>query len=56
MNKGLVFELKNYFKHLLRNWYVALHALRDFGAHIVHGMLPFIQIRHHQPVRRKNNV
>ncbi len=40
-----------YFKHLAMNWKVAFHALWDFYAHFVHGLFPFIKVRHHQPVK-----
>jgi hypothetical protein len=39
-----------YFRHLKINWCVALHALVDFMSHFVHGLVPFIKIKHHQPV------
>ena len=41
----------NYFKHLWMNWRVAGHALTDFFAHFVHGLIPYIKIKHHQPVQ-----
>ena len=41
----------SYFEHLRKNWYVAFHALTDFFAHFIHGLLPFIKIRHHQPTK-----
>jgi len=44
----------NYFKHLCMNWKVATHALTDFFAHFIHGIFPFIEIKHHQPVIIKN--
>ena len=44
----------NYFKHLCMNWKVATHALTDFFAHLIHGIFPFIKIKHHQPVIIKN--
>ena len=42
--------MKNYVKHLLANWKVAIHALFDFFAHFTHGLFPFVKIKHHQPV------
>lgn len=39
----------NYFEHLVANWKVAGHALWDFYAHFVHGLFPFIKVKHHQP-------
>ena len=39
----------NYFYHLLKNWQVAGHCIADFIAHFVHGLAPFINIKHHQP-------
>lgn len=39
-----------YFEHLKANWRVAAHAQRDVVAHFVHGLLPCIKIKHHQPV------
>jgi hypothetical protein len=42
--------VKYYFIHLIKNWKVAFHALGDFLAHFIHGLLPFINIKHHQPV------
>ena len=44
-----------YFEHLLKNWKVAFHALTDFFAHFVHGIFPFIKIRHHQPTKEADN-
>ncbi len=41
----------NYFEHLRLNWRVAFHAMFDFFAHFIHGLIPCIKIRHHQPVR-----
>ena len=38
-----------YTQHLIKNWKVAFHALHDFFAHFVHGLIPCIKIRHHQP-------
>jgi len=43
--------MMNYFKHLYTNWIVAGHALKDFGCHFVHGLIPIIKIKHHQPVK-----
>lgn len=42
--------MRDYFYHLYKNWRVAFHALTDFFAHFVHGLLPFIKVKHHQPV------
>lgn len=42
--------MRDYFYHLYKNWCVAFHALLDFFAHFIHGLLPFIKIKHHQPV------
>ena len=39
----------NYIEHLAANWRVAAHALRDFWAHFIDGLIPCIKIRHHQP-------
>lgn len=41
----------NYFSHLKMNWCVAFHALTDFFAHFIHGLIPAIKIKHHQPVK-----
>ena len=38
-----------YMQHLIKNWKVAFHALHDFFAHVIHGLIPAIKIRHHQP-------
>lgn len=38
-----------YTQHLIKNWKVAFHALHDFFAHFIHGLIPAIKIRHHQP-------
>lgn len=46
-----VLTMHNYFYHLYKNWCVAFHALWDFFAHFIHGLLPFIKIKHHQPVK-----
>jgi hypothetical protein len=35
------------------NWCVALHALGDFVSHFIHGLIPFIKIKHHQPVNKE---
>ena len=40
-----------YTRHLIKNWQVAFHALHDFFAHFIHGLIPAIKIRHHQPYR-----
>lgn len=42
--------MDNYFVHLCANWNVAFHALADFFAHFIHGLIPLIKIKHHQPV------
>lgn len=42
--------MKEYIKHLIANWRVAGHALKDVIAHLVHGLIPAIKIKHHQPV------
>lgn len=42
----------SYIEHLAANWRVAIHALWDFLAHFIHGLIPFIKIRHHQPVNK----
>lgn len=31
---------------------VAFHALHDFFAHFIHGLIPAIKIRHHQPYQK----
>ena len=38
-----------YTQHLIKNWKVAFHALHDFFAHFIHGLIPAIKIQHHQP-------
>ncbi len=43
----------NYFQHLLKNWSVAGHALKDFVCHFTHGLIPVIKIQHHEA--RLNN-
>ena len=43
--------MTKYFEHLLKNWAVSFHALTDFFAHFIHGVFPFIKIRHHQPAK-----
>ena len=40
-----------YFKHLFKNWKVSAHAMGDSFAHFIHGLLPFIKIKHHQPTK-----
>ena len=40
----------SYFEHLRKNWNVGFHALGDFFAHFIHGLIPIIKIKHHQPV------
>ena len=47
--------MTKYFEHLLKNWAVAFHALTDFFAHFIHGIFPFIKIRHHQPAGGTKN-
>lgn len=42
--------LKKYAKHLMANWRVAAHAQKDVFAHFIHGLIPAIKIRHHQPI------
>lgn len=42
--------MKKYIKHLLANFGVAAHAQRDVFAHLIHGLIPRIKIKHHQPV------
>ena len=44
----------NYFQHLKLNWIVAGHALKDAFVHFVHGIIPGIKIKHHQPVKRES--
>jgi len=39
----------NYFKHWIKNWLIALHALLDLIAHLIHGLMPWVKIEHHQP-------
>lgn len=41
----------SYFQHLLKNWYVARRAFKDFVCHLVHGLVPLIKIKHHEPTR-----
>lgn len=41
--------MKNYIGHLLVNWRVAAHAQHDVFAHLIHGLVPCIKIKHHQP-------
>jgi hypothetical protein len=36
-----------YFRHLFKNLGVAIHALKDVFAHLIHGIFPFIYIQHH---------
>lgn len=38
----------NYFEHLIKNWKVALHSLGDMLIHFIHGLLPFIEIKHYE--------
>ena len=45
----------NYFQHLKANWKVALHSLSDMLIHFIHGLLPFIEIKHYENERRLNN-
>lgn len=47
--------MNNYFKHLLMNWKVAIHAVHDVYAHFIHGLFPWIKIKHHQPVNVKKD-
>ena len=47
--------MKKYIKHLIKNWRVSAHALKDSFAHFVHGLLPFVKIKHHQPVDPVSN-
>ncbi len=43
-------EVIGYLHHLIVNLAVAGHALVDAVAHLVHGVLPFVKVKHHQPV------
>lgn len=40
-----------YFQHLIKNWQVAGHCIVDFIAHFIHGLMPAIKVKHHQPRR-----
>lgn len=42
-------KVKNYYAHLLANVFVAAHALIDVFAHVIHGLIPAVKIKHHQP-------
>ncbi len=42
----------NYIQHLFLNWKVAAHAFKDIFTHFIHGILPFVKIKHHQPVKQ----
>jgi len=44
-------RMRNYFRHLIINWQVAVHALHDFIAHFIHGLAPKIKIKHHEPTK-----
>jgi len=37
-----------YFEHLKANWKVSLHSLGDMLIHFIHGLLPFIEIKHYE--------
>jgi len=39
----------SYLQHLKANLHVAAHAQEDAIAHLIHGLIPAIKIRHHQP-------
>lgn len=41
--------MKRYMRHLMKNWKVAAHALKDAVAHFTLGIVPIIKIKHHQP-------
>lgn len=41
--------MTGYIHHLIANLAVAGHALVDAVAHIVHGVFPFVKVKHHQP-------
>ena len=45
-----------YFKHLAKNWRVSAHATKDAFAHFIHGLLPFIKIKHHQPIPEAREI
>ena len=45
--------INNYTKHLLKNWYIAGHALKDCFCHLIHGLVPVVKIKHHQAVRKE---
>lgn len=47
--------MNKYFTHLIKNWLVAAHALKDVFAHLTHGLVPCIKIRHHQPSKKGGN-
>lgn len=48
--------MKKYIKHLIKNWRVSAHALKDSLAHFIHGLLPFVKIKHHQPVSNVTTI
>lgn len=39
----------NYKKHLIANLRIAAHAQKDAWAHLLHGLIPPLKIKHHQP-------
>ena len=45
--------MSNYLAHLKLNLIIARHAMRDCAAHCIHGLIPAIKIKHHQPVAVK---
>jgi len=45
--------MKKYINHLKKNWRVAAHALSDCFCHFVHGLIPIVEIKHHQPVNER---
>lgn len=48
--------MKGYLNHLGKNWRVGGHALRDVCAHFIHGFIPIIKIRHHQPTKKIRRI
>lgn len=38
-----------YFKHLKYNLLVFIHCMGDAFAHLIHGFIPVIRVKHHQP-------
>jgi HPt (histidine-containing phosphotransfer) domain-containing protein len=38
----------SYFEHLKVNWKVSLHSFSDMLIHFIHGLLPFIEIKHYE--------